>query len=161
MGTRSGDMDPAILKFIMENDGISIDEMTNILNKKSGLLGLSERSSDMRDVQKGMREGDEKCALAFKCFVYRVRKYIGAYAAAMGGVDAVVFTAGIGENDAVIRQACVEGLDYMGIAIDPEKNSVRGGEHDISAEGAKVRTLVIATNEELTIALDTLELVNG
>ena len=128
MGTRSGDVDPACLQYIMNNtkndDGtpITIDQMLNILNKKSGLLGLSEKSSDMRDVMKAAAEGDEQCALTIDIWAYSIRKYIGAYVAAMGGLDALVFTAGVGENNDVLREKICEGLDWMGIKIDHEKD---------------------------------------
>lgn len=160
MGTRSGDIDPAILQFIMNKEGIDADEMNTILNKKSGVLGISELSSDFRDLSAASAQGNKKAELAENMFIYNVKKYIGAYAAAMGGVDAVVFTAGIGENNGEYRKKMTEGLEFIGIEIDDEKNSIRGREVDISAEGAKVRTLVIPTNEELMIALDTKALLD-
>ncbi len=155
MGTRSGDIDPAILQFIMNKENIDIDKMTNILNKKSGVLGVSELSSDFRDLSVATEEGNKKAALAEEMFKYNVKKYIGAYAVAMGGVDAIVFTAGIGENNGAYRKEMTEGLDFLGISVDDEKNSIRGKEVDISASGARVKTLVIPTNEELMIAMDT------
>ncbi|MGI6182595.1 MAG: acetate/propionate family kinase [Candidatus Fimadaptatus sp.] len=167
MGTRSGDVDPACLQYIMNNakndDGspITIDNMLNILNKKSGLLGLSERSSDMRDVMKAAAEGDEQCKLTIEIWAYSIRKYIGSYVAAMGGLDALVFTAGVGENNDVLREMVCEGLDWMGIKIDPAKNNGQRSECEISAEDSRVKIFVIPTNEELAIARDTLELVTA
>ncbi len=158
MGTRSGDLDPAIVEFIANKRNISISEVLTILNKESGVYGISGKSSDFRDLTAGKDEGDMRCALALDIFEYGVKKYIGAYAAAMGGVDAVVFTAGIGENDAKMRADIVSGLEFMGIEIDNAKNSTRGTV-DITKEGAKVKTLVIPTNEELMIALETQKLI--
>lgn len=160
MGTRSGDIDPAILQFVMNKENIDIDKMNSILNKESGVLGVSELSSDFRDLSAATEEGNKKAELAEKMFLYNVKKYIGAYAVAMGGVDAVVFTAGIGENNGAYRKIMTEGLEFMGIKIDDEKNSIRGCEVDVSAADAKVKTLVIPTNEELMIAMDTKELLN-
>lgn len=159
MGTRSGDMDPAILQFLVSNTGMSIDEVTNVLNKKSGFLGISGVSSDARDLENAANEGNKRAKLALEVFYYRVRKYIGAYAAAMGGVDAIVFTAGIGENSVSTRESVCEGLEFLGIKIDKEKNNTRGKAVDVSADDAKVRVLVIPTDEELTIARDTKEIV--
>ena len=165
MGTRSGDVDPACLQYIMNNtkndDGtpITIDQMLNILNKKSGLLGLSEKSSDMRDVMKAAAEGDEQCALTIDIWAYSIRKYIGAYVAAMGGLDALVFTAGVGENNDVLREKICEGLDWMGIKIDHEKYKVKRPECEVSAADSRLKIFVIPTNEELAIARDTLALV--
>lgn len=165
MGTRSGDVDPACLQYIMNNakndDGtpITIDQMLNILNKKSGLLGLSEKSSDMRDVMKAAAEGDEQCALTIDIWAYSIRKYIGAYVAAMGGLDALVFTAGVGENNDVLREKICEGLDWMGIKIDHEKDKGMRSECEVSAADSRVKIFVIPTNEELAIARDTLALV--
>ncbi len=161
MGTRSGDLDPAVLETLMNNDDLSIGEMLNILNKKSGLIGISGVSSDMRDVLAAADEGNKRCQTAVNMFCYRIRKYIGAYAAAMGGLDAVVFTAGIGENNPRLRSQILHGLEFLGIGIDEAKNGQRAAELDISAPGAKVRTLVISTNEELVIARDTLALATG
>ena len=165
MGTRSGDVDPACLQYIMNNtkndDGtpITIDQMLNILNKKSGLLGLGEKSSDMRDVMKAAAEGDEQCALTIDIWAYSIRKYIGAYVAAMGGLDALVFTAGVGENNDVLREKICEGLDWMGIKIDHEKDKGKRTECEVSAADSRVKIFVIPTNEELAIARDTLALV--
>ncbi len=161
MGTRCGDIDAGILQYLMNKYGMDIDKMLSVLNKKSGVEGLSCVSSDFRDLENAAAEGNEKAELAQKKFAYEVRKYVGAYAAAMGGVDAVIFTAGVGENGGHNRESIVSGLEFMGIKIDPEKNKVRGEEIDISAEGAAVRTLVIPTNEELMIAMDTASIVSG
>lgn len=160
MGTRSGDIDPAILQFIMNKENIDIDKMNSILNKESGVLGVSELSSDFRDLSAAGEAGNEKAKLAEDMFIYSVKKCIGEYAVAMGGVDAIVFTAGIGENNGAYRKKMTAGLEFMGVAIDDEKNAIRGEEIDVSAEGATVKTLVIPTNEELMIALDTKELLD-
>ncbi|MGI6075992.1 MAG: acetate/propionate family kinase [Pyramidobacter sp.] len=156
MGTRSGDVDPSAVTFLAKKLGA--DKTDEILNKESGLLGISGVSGDLRDVEKGMNEGDKKCALAYKMLVYSVKKYIGAYAAAMGGVDAIVFTAGIGENSAPTRKMVTEGLEFLGVKMDYSKNDFRGEERIISADDSKVKVLVIPTNEELVIARDTKEL---
>ena len=158
MGTRSGDIDPAIVTFLMDKENMTIDQVNNVLNKESGVYGISGLSSDFRDLEKGASEGDARCKLALDMFIYNVKKYVGAYAAAMGGLDAIVFTAGIGENTSIIRAGVTEGLEYMGVKIDAEANNMRGEEKDISTPDAKVRTLVIPTNEELMIALDTARL---
>ncbi len=157
MGTRSGDIDPAIVTFLMEKENMTMQEVNDFLNKKSGVFGISELSSDFRDLE-GTMNTSEKSALALDMFAYGITKYIGAYAAAMGGVDAVIFTAGVGENTAITRAQVVEGLEFMGIKIDAEANKVRGEERDISAPDATVKTLVIPTNEELMIAKDTARL---
>ncbi len=160
MGTRSGSLDPAVVECIANNEHLTPTQTLNVLNKKSGLLGLSEYSSDMRDVRAKAAEGDEKCKTALDVWAYGIRKTIGAYAAAMGGLDALVFTAGIGENDGEGRESIVEGLQFMGIELDKEKNArIRGEEAEISTPDSKVRVFVIPTNEELAIARDTLELV--
>jgi acetate kinase len=161
MGTRSGSIDPAILEYLMDKTGMDIHAMTNVLNKKSGVLGLSGLSSDFRDLEKAQNEGDERSTLARSVFTYQGRKLIASYAAAMGGVDCVVFTAGVGENDGDVRQRMVEGLEFMGIAIDPARNNVRSKVAELSPEGAPVKVLMIPTNEELVIARDTLELVTA
>lgn len=160
MGTRSGVIDPAIIPYIMDKEHLSIKEVDYLLNKESGVLGISGISSDFRDLSKEAEEGNDRAKLALDMFVYSVKRYLGFYACAMGGVDAVVFTAGIGENNGAIRAAIMEGMEFLGAEIDLEKNKGRG-EIDISAEGAKVKTLVIPTNEELMIALDTKALVEG
>lgn len=155
MGTRSGDIDPAIVTFIMEKENLSVKEMNNILNKESGVYGVSGVSSDFRDLSKAAEEGNGRAAAALKMFCYGIKKYIGSYAAAMGGVDAIVFTAGVGENDSKTRAGIVEGLEFLGVKIDAEKNKLRGEAVDISAADASVKTLVIPTDEEMMIALET------
>ena len=158
MGTRSGDMDAGIMEFIMKKYNLSMADMMTTLNKKSGVLGISGVSSDFRDLDDAAAQGNQRAALAVEVFEYGVRKMIAEYAAAMGGVDAVVFTAGVGENSADMRLHFVDGLQFMGIEIDPEKNNIRGEERIVSPEGAKVKVLVIPTNEELMIAKDTAQL---
>ena len=155
MGTRCGDIDAGILQYLMNKYGMDIDKMLNVLNKKSGVEGLSCVSSDFRDLENAAAEGNEKAELAQKKFAYEVRKYVGAYAAAMGGVDAVIFTAGVGENDKVIRAMACQGLEFMGLKLDEAANDVRGKETVISAADSKVKVLLIPTNEELMIAIDT------
>ncbi len=160
MGTRCGSMDPAVVQYICNQDHISVDEMLNICNKKSGLLGISCVSSDMREVTAAADAGNEDAIIARDMLVEGVRKYIGAYAAVMHGVDVIVFTAGIGENDERLREMIMQGFEYMGVKLDHAKNAgVAGKEADLTAEGSKVKVLVIPTNEELAIARDTLELV--
>jgi len=159
MGTRAGDLDAGILQFLMNKYGMNIDEMLNILNKKSGMEGLSGVSSDFRDLENGAAEGNEMAALAREKFAYEVKKYVGSYSAAMGGVDAIIFTAGVGENDKGIRASVCEGLEYLGAKLDVEANNVRGKEIDISTADSKVKILLIPTNEELMIAKDTAALV--
>ena len=159
MGTRSGDLDAGILEYLMNKYGYSIKEMVNILNKKSGVLGVSGVSSDFRDLGEAGAAGNERAALAVDMFNYGVKKLIGAYAAAMGGVDAIIFTAGVGENSADQRMAIASGLEFMGVKMDAEANKVRGKETVISAADSKVKVLLIPTNEELMIALDTAALV--
>ncbi len=158
MGTRSGDIDPAVVQFVMNKYGMSVDEALNMLNKKSGVLALSGVSSDFRDIEDGANHGNEDCQLALDKFAYEVRKYIGSYAAALGGLDCLVFTAGVGENGISMRQSICEGLEFLGVKIDPEKNKTRGEEKIISADDSKVTVWVIPTNEELMIAQDTAEL---
>lgn len=152
MGTRSGDIDPAVLPYLMEKLEIDIDEMINVLNKKSGLLGLTGLSSDMRDLEKNYEK--EHIRLAYDIFVDRIRKYIGGYVTTMNGVDAIVFTAGIGENDGHVRSEIIKGMSWFGCEIDPALNELRGEEVDISTKESKVRVLVIPTDEELMIARD-------
>ncbi len=160
MGTRAGDMDAGVMEFLMNKYNLSIGEMMNILNKKSGVLGISGVSSDFRDLDAAAAEGNVRAKLAIDVFCYDVKKYIGSYAAAMGGVDAIVFTAGVGENSPELRTAMTEGLSYMGVApLNQEANHKRGEEVDISGEGSQVKVLVIPTNEELMIAMDTAEIV--
>ena len=159
MGTRSGDIDATIMEYLMGRYGYDIKEMLNILNKKSGVLGISGVSSDFRDICSAAEAGNHRAQLALDVFYYSVKKYIGAYAAAMGGVDAIVFTAGVGENDAAARMAIASGLEYMGVKMDEDANNIRGKEAVISAPDSKVQVLLIPTNEELMIAMDTAEIV--
>jgi acetate kinase len=158
MGTRCGIIDPAIVTFLMEKEGLDSDGLNQLMNKKSGVLGISGVSSDFRDLEQKAREGHERSQLALDIFAYEVKKYIGAYAAALGGLDLVVFTAGLGENSPEMREAVCNGLEYLGITIDKDKNQVRGKETEISAEGSRVKVFVIPTNEELMIAKDTREI---
>jgi len=159
MGTRCGDIDPAITAFIMEKERITTQDLNNIMNKKSGVLGISGVSNDFRDLENAVAEGHERAGLALDIYHKRVKKYIGAYAAEMGGLDAVIFTAGLGENSADTRKAVCEGLEFLGIKIDDSKNNVRGKETVVTTEDSKVKVILIPTNEELMIARDTLELV--
>ncbi len=162
MGTRCGDLDPALVPFLMERLDMSPEEIDQYLNKKCGLLGVSGVSSDMRDVKAAALQGNRRAQIALEIFCYRVRKYVGAYAAVMGGLDAIVFTAGIGENEPLVRTKVVEGLEFLGAKIDEDKNhddAIRGQVADISAEDAKVRVFVIPTDEELMIARDTVAIV--
>lgn len=162
MGTRSGDIDPAIIFHLADVKGLSLGQINSILNKQSGLLGISGISNDMRSLEKAAGEGNKQAELARDVFAYRVRKYIGQYLAVLGGANAIVFTGGIGENNAWIRQHAVEGLDELGIHIDQAKNAAsRGREEDVSAADSRVRILVIPTNEELLIARDTAKLGAG
>ena len=161
MGTRAGDLDAGILQYVMNKYGLSIDEMLNVLNKKSGVEGLSGVSSDFRDLENAAAECNEKASLSREKFAYEVKKYVGAYAAAMGGVDAIIFTAGVGENSANQRLAIASGLEFMGVKMDAEANNVRGKETVISAADSKVKVLLIPTNEELMIAMDTASIVKG
>ena len=161
MGTRSGDLDAGILEYIMGKYGYDIKEMVSILNKKSGVQGVSGVSSDFRDLENAHKEGNERAGLAVDMFNYGVKKYIGAYAAAMGGVDAIIFTAGVGENSASQRLAIASDLEFMGVKMDTEANSVRGKETVISAADSKVKVLLIPTNEELMIAMDTAAIAKG
>ena len=159
MGTRSGDLDAGILEYLMNKYGMDIKEMLNVLNKKSGVLGISGVSSDFRDLVEAAKAGNDRAQLALDSFQYSVKKLVGAYAAAMGGVDAIVFTAGVGENDAVTRMAIASGLEFMGVKMDAEANNTRGHEAVVSAADSKVKVLLIPTDEELMIAMDTAEIV--
>ncbi|HET6272296.1 MAG TPA: acetate kinase [Bacteroidota bacterium] len=161
MGTRSGDIDPSVILYIMGKEGIALAEANTLLNKHSGLQGISGVSSDMREIISEMKNGDKKSTYAFDVFCYRVRKYIGAYAAAMGGLDGVVFTGGIGENSPDVRKRSCEGLDFLGIMIDDERNGSSEKEKVITTASSKVSVLVVPTNEELVIAMDTNEIVKG
>jgi acetate kinase len=154
MGTRSGNIDPALIPFIMEKTGKSVDEVLDILNKKSGILGVSGLSSDLRDIEQATKEGNERAKTALEVFASRIHKYIGSYAARMSGVDAIIFTAGIGENSTEIRARVLRGLEFMGIYWDPALNKVRGEEAYISYPHSPVKVLVIPTNEEVMIARD-------
>jgi len=155
MGTRCADINPARITFVSDKECLTVAEVDSMLNKKSGMLGLSALSSDFRDVEEAYIEGNEKATVALDVFCYRVKKYIGAYAAAMNGLDAVVFTAGVGENSDVVRELICKDMDWLGIELDSEKNKVRGKEKEISKDGTKVKVLLIPTNEELMIARDT------
>ena len=162
MGTRCGDIDACVVQFICNKYGMSVDECLTMLNKKSGVLALSNGvSSDFRDLEDGAAKGDEACQLALDKFAYEVSKYIGAYAAALGGLDCLVFTAGVGENGITNRAAICKNLEFLGVKIDPERNNVRGKETLISTDDSKVKVWVIPTNEELMIAQDTAELVKA
>lgn len=159
MGTRCGTIDPAVVTFIMHKEGLTTDQMDAIMNKESGVLAISGVSSDFRDLDTAVEQGNDRAALALEVFAYQVKKFIGSYACAMGGLDAIVFTAGIGENNGKIRSMVCEGLEFLGIAIDDDKNKTRGIEIDVSKEDAKVSVLVIPTNEELAIAKETKKLI--
>ena len=160
MGTRSGDIDPAIITFLAQKEGISAEEVLNICNKKSGVLGLSDGlSSDFRDLAEAAEQGNETAATALETYAYRVGKYIGAYAAAMNGVDVIAFTAGAGENNAKVRELIGQYIGFLGTSIDPQKNTIRGEEVILSGEHDRVITMVVPTNEELAIARETVRLV--
>lgn len=160
MGTRSGDIDPAIVKFIAEKENISVAKVDEILNKKSGVLGISGVSSDFRDIEEAAANGNERAQLALDVYIHKVKKYIGAYTALMNGVDAIVFTAGLGENSPETRRDVCKNMDFLGIKLDESKNNVRGKEVDVATEDSKVRVLLIPTNEELMIARDTKQLIS-
>ena len=161
MGTRSGSIDPAAVLYLMKKENLSVDEMDNILNKQSGVLGISGVSSDFRDIESAEAEGNERATIALEVFAYRVAKTIGEYVATMKGVDAIVFTAGLGENSGETRQVVCDYLRYLGIRIDSYKNSLRGKAMEITTKQSRVQVFVIPTNEELMIARDTKELVLG
>ncbi|QWG30047.1 acetate kinase [Bacillus mycoides] len=158
MGTRSGNIDPALIPYIMEKTGQTVEEVLNVLNKKSGMLGLSGFSSDLRDIEQAEEEGNHRAEVALDVFVGRIHKYIGSYAARMKGVDAIIFTAGIGENSALIRERVLEGLEFMGVYFDPKRNNVHGEEAFISFPHSPVKIIVIPTDEEVMIARDVLRL---
>lgn len=158
MGTRSGNIDPALIPYIMEKTGQTVEEVLNVLNKKSGMLGLSGFSSDLRDIEQAEEEGNHRAEVALEVFVGRIHKYIGSYAARMKGVDAIIFTAGIGENSALIRERVLEGLEFMGVYFDPKRNNVHGEEAFISFPHSPVKIIVIPTDEEVMIARDVLRL---
>jgi len=157
MGTRSGDLDPSLILYIMGKEGLSLSEAGTLLNKHSGIIGISGESSDMREIQNAMAEGHKRSGYAFDIFCYRIKKYIGAYAAAMGGLDALVFTGGIGENSSMVRETVCSDLDFLGISLDNERNN--GKQEIISSDNSKVKVFRIPTNEELVIALDTAQIV--
>lgn len=161
MGTRSGDLDPAIIDFVGKKEGLSLDEMNEVLNKKSGMLGISGVSSDGRDLEAAAETGNKRAQLALDVFDYRVIKYIGAYAAAMNGVDAIAFTGGIGENAIPVRETVVKSLGYLGIKLDEEANQTRGENKVISTADSKVKVAIVPTNEELAICQETAELVKN
>lgn len=161
MGTRCGDLDPAILPFLMEKENLSAEELNTLMNKKSGVLGISGVSSDFRDIETARDEGNERAKLALDIFEKRVRGYIGSYMTELDHVDGIVFTAGVGENSVEMRESIVNGLSSLGIKIDPERNNVRGEDKLISSDDSSIKVLVIPTNEELMIARDTKELVNA
>ena len=161
MGTRSGDLDPAVLEFVCKKEGFDVKEMLRILNKESGVFALSGNlSSDFRDLEDAMNDGNEDAALAIDAFSYRVAKYIGSYVAAMNGIDAIAFTGGIGENAGIVRKKVLSYLGYLGIAMDEEKNKIRGERCILSTEDSKVKVAIVPTNEELAICRETVELVN-
>lgn len=155
MGTRSGEIDPAIIPFLMEKENMDATQIDNFLNRRSGILGISGLSSDFRDLEAAANNGDERSQLAIDIFAYKVKKYIGGYVAAMGGVDAIVFTAGLGENSPFMREKICNGLEYLGTRIDPELNKIRGKAREVSIKRARTKIFVIPTNEELVIARDT------
>lgn len=159
MGTRSGDIDPSVILYIMAKEGLSLSEANTLLNKHSGLIGISGESSDMREIEEAVKEGNKKAKNAFDVFTYRIKKYVGAYTAAMGGLDALVFTGGIGENSVAVRRDVCSNMEYLGIKLDDKLNENVDGECVISAKDSKVKVLRIPTNEELVIALDTEQIV--
>ncbi len=163
MGTRTGDLDLGVLTYIMQKEELSLHAANTLINKFSGMLGVTGVSSDMRDIEKAAQEGNERARLALDMYSYRIRKYIGAYAAAMGGLDILVFTGGIGENDVMVRQKSCEGLEFIGINLEPKKNeeTILGKTGDISTPESRVRILVMPTNEELVIAWDTMDIVKN
>lgn len=159
MGTRSGDVDGGAITFIMEKEGMDAQGMSDLLNKKSGMMGISGVSSDMREIEAAVEDGNERAVLGEKMYFYRIKKYIGAYIAALGGVDVIVFTGGVGENQVTCRTYSTEGLEFLGLKIDEKKNAVRGEEVVVSSDDSKVTVCVIPTDEELMIAQDTISLV--
>ncbi|HGJ66132.1 TPA: acetate kinase [bacterium] len=161
MGTRSGDIDPAIIFYLIERVGLSVQDINSMLNRDSGLLGLSGISRDMRDILKSAKDGNKRASTTIDCFVYKIRKYIGAYATSMGGLDAIVFTAGIGENSAKIRAMVCERLEFLGVKIDDKRNDKNERNSIISTDDSTVKVLVISTNEELLIARDTINITEG
>jgi len=161
MGTRSGDIDPAIVPYVMNKEDLTLSEVNSMLNKHSGMLAISGTSSDMREITEAMQEGDKNSKLAFEMYIYRLKKYIGAYAAAMNGIDVLVFTAGIGENSSIVREAVCNGISFLGIELDTEANNIRSSDiREITTAKSKIKVLVVPTNEELLIARDTYRIVN-
>jgi acetate kinase len=158
MGTRCGEVDPTLVLYLMEKENLDTKLMSHILHKESGVLGISGISSDLRDVEDAADEGNKRAKLALDMLCYGIKKHIGAYAAAMGGIDAIVFTAGIGENSSTVRKQVLQGLEFLGVKLDPEKNNIRGEERIISTDDSRVSALIVPTNEELVIARDTREL---
>ena len=158
MGTRSGDIDPTCIEFIAHKENLSLEQVMDIVNKKSGVLGISGVSSDFRELQAAMEKGNEKAALALDVFCYNVKKYIGAYAAVLNGVDLIIFTGGIGENDNLVRWETCKNMDYLGIQVDKQKNEVRGKDTIISTEQSTTTVMTVTTDEELVIAMDTVRL---
>jgi acetate kinase len=162
MGTRCGDVDPGILTFIMNKEGLNASQLSDLINKNSGVLGISGVSSDMRELEAAANEGNTRAMLAMNVYFYRIKKYIGSYAAAMGGVDIVVFTGGVGENQCSMRKAVCQNMEYMGIKLDEAKNDdMRGREMVISTPDSKVTVIVVPTNEEYVIASDTQAILNN
>lgn len=160
MGTRSGDIDAGAVTFLMEKEGLDATGVSDLLNKKSGVMGIFERSSDMRELEAAVAAGEERAILTERMYFYRIKKYIGAYAAAMGGVDVILFTGGVGENQATCRAGACEGLEYMGVKIDLERNKIRGEEAIISTNDSSVKVVVIPTDEEMMIASDTMAILS-
>lgn len=160
MGTRSGDIDAGAVTFIMDKEGLTTTGISNLLNKKSGVAGMMNGSSDMRDLEAAVAKGDPQAILTEQMYFYRIKKYIGAYAAALGGVDVILFTGGVGENQATCRAGVCEGLEFLGVKLDPEKNKVRGEEAIISTDDSRVKVVVIPTDEELLIASDTMAILD-
>ncbi len=160
MGTRCGDMDPSVILYIMSKEGLNMSEANTLMNKHSGLIGLSGDSSDMREIESGVMEGDKRAKRAFDAFTYRIKKYVGSYIAALGGCDALVFTGGIGENSPMVRNAVCSNMEFLGIKLDEERNLNVKGECAVSSDDSRVKVLRIPTNEELVIALDTEQIVN-
>jgi acetate kinase len=164
MGTRAGDHDPAIGYYVMKKEGLRPEAMDSILNRKSGVLGITDKYTDRRDIENGARQGDERCQLAIEIEGYRLKKYLGAYYAALGHVDAIVFTAGVGERGPITREKCLDGLEDMGIVLDKRKNEIsmtRNAETEITGPGSQVRIFVIPTDEELVMTEDTHALLEG
>jgi acetate kinase len=161
MGTRCGEVDPTLVLYLMEKENLDIKLMSHVLHKESGVLGVSGISSDLRDVEEAADKGNKRARLALDMLCYGIKKHIGAYAAAMGGIDAIAFTAGIGENSSTVRKHVLEGLEFLGVKLDEKKNDVRGEERIISTEDSTVSALIVPTNEELVIARDTKELTRS